>query len=44
LKPIGGSKSDNWNNVIANQTIQTLWRKNSNEEERKNQSTLQSRG
>jgi hypothetical protein len=37
LKPIGGSKSDTWNNVIANQTIQTLWRKNSNEEERKNQ-------
>jgi hypothetical protein len=37
LKSIGGSKSDTWNNVIANQTIQTLWRKNSNEEERKNQ-------
>jgi hypothetical protein len=37
LKPIGGSKSDTWNNVIANQTIQTLWRKNSDENERKNQ-------
>ena len=37
LKPIGGSKSDTWNNVIANQTIQTLWRKNSDEEGRKNQ-------
>jgi hypothetical protein len=37
LKSIGGSKSDTWNNVIANQTIQTLWRKNSDAEERKNQ-------
>ena len=37
LKAIGGSKSDNWNNVIANQTIQALWRKNSDEEGRKNQ-------
>jgi hypothetical protein len=36
LKPIGGSKSDTWNNVIANQTIQTLWRKNSDDEGRKN--------
>jgi hypothetical protein len=37
LKPIGGSKSDTWNNVIANQALQTIWGKNSNEEERKNQ-------
>jgi hypothetical protein len=37
LKPIGGSKSDTWNNVIANQTIQTLWRTNSDQEGRKNQ-------
>ena len=37
LKPIGGSKSDTWNNVIANQAVQTIWAKNSNEEERKNQ-------
>jgi hypothetical protein len=37
LKSIGGSKSDTWNNVIANQTIQTLWRKNSDEEARKDQ-------
>lgn len=35
LKALGGSKSDDWNNVIANQTIQALWRKNSNEEESK---------
>jgi hypothetical protein len=37
LKSIGGSKSDIWNNVIANQTIQALWRKNSGEEDRTNQ-------
>jgi hypothetical protein len=37
LRRIGGSKSDNWNNVIANQTIQTLWLKNSDEDERKKQ-------
>src|SRR5947209_17007038 len=37
LKFIGGSKSDTWNNVIANRTIQTLWLKNSDDEERKNQ-------
>jgi hypothetical protein len=35
LKLIGGSKSDTWNNVIANQAMQTIWGKNSNEEERK---------
>jgi hypothetical protein len=34
LKLLGGSKSDTWNNVIANQTMQTIWGKNSNEEER----------
>jgi hypothetical protein len=37
LKRLGGSKSDVWNNVLANQTIQTLWAKNSNQEERGNQ-------
>jgi hypothetical protein len=37
LKSLGGSKSDVWNNVLANQAIQTLWSKNSNEGERKNQ-------
>jgi hypothetical protein len=37
LKRLGGSKSDVWNNVLANQTIQTLWAKNSTQEERSNQ-------
>jgi hypothetical protein len=37
LKNIGGSKSDHWNNVLANQTVQTLWTKNSNPDERDNQ-------
>ena len=36
LQRIGGSKSDTWNNVIANQAVQTVWAKNSDEEERKN--------
>jgi hypothetical protein len=35
LKAIGGSKSDTWNNVIANQTMQALWVKHSNEDQRK---------
>ncbi|MFZ5690215.1 MAG: hypothetical protein ACOY5F_03065 [Pseudomonadota bacterium] len=25
LKNIGGSRSDHWNNILANQTIQALW-------------------
>jgi hypothetical protein len=33
LKPIGGSTSDDWNNILANQTIQTLWLKDSDAEE-----------
>ncbi|WP_419694936.1 hypothetical protein ACN2CC_32750 [Mesorhizobium muleiense] len=37
LKRLGGSKSDVWNNLLANQTLQTLWLKNSNVEERDNQ-------
>ena len=32
LKMVGGSASDDWNNVLANQTIQTLWMKHSDEE------------
>ena len=32
LKMLGGSASDDWNNVLANQTIQTIWLKNSDEE------------
>src|SRR4051794_20440525 len=29
LKKIGGSCSDRWNNVLANQAVQSLWLKNS---------------
>jgi hypothetical protein len=29
LKNIGGSRSDHWNNILANQTIQALWLKHS---------------
>ena len=25
LKNIGGSRSDHWNNILANQTVQALW-------------------
>ena len=25
LKPIGGSQSDHWNNILANQVVQALW-------------------
>jgi hypothetical protein len=34
LKDIGGSKSDHWNNLLANQTVQSLWTKYSDEETR----------
>lgn len=37
LKKIGGSQSDKWNNVLANQALQALWLKNSDAEERNNQ-------
>jgi hypothetical protein len=37
LKNIGGSKSDHWNNTLANQAIQALWVKNSDKEERDRQ-------
>ena len=33
LKNLGGSQSDNWNNVLANQAMQALWLKNSTPEE-----------
>jgi len=35
LRSIGGSKSDIWNNVLANQAVQTIWGNNSDHEERK---------
>ncbi len=37
LKTIGGSQSDQWNNLLANQTVQALWLKNSDEAERSRQ-------
>ena len=37
LRPVGGSKSDRWNNLVANQTIQSLWFKHSDEEARDRQ-------
>jgi hypothetical protein len=39
LKNIGGSRSDHWNNILANQTIQTLWVKHSDAETRHRQCT-----
>ena len=32
LKCFGGSQSDDWNNILANQVVQTLWLKNSDEQ------------
>jgi hypothetical protein len=32
LKHIGGSPSDNWNNVLANQAMNSLWLKHSDQE------------
>jgi hypothetical protein len=37
LKNIGGSQSDHWNNILANQAVQALWLKNSSPEERDKQ-------
>ena len=37
LKPIGGSVSDDFNNELANQAIQTLWTKHSDSESKKRQ-------
>lgn len=37
LKNIGGSQSDHWNSILAHQTLQALWVKNSSAEERDNQ-------
>jgi hypothetical protein len=33
LKDLGGSQSDRWNNVLANQAMQALWVKNSSPDE-----------
>jgi hypothetical protein len=37
LKNIGGSQSDNWNNILTNQTGAGVWVKNSSAEERDKQ-------
>jgi hypothetical protein len=37
LKAIGGSPSDHWNNVLANQTVSALWLKHSDETTRDRQ-------
>jgi hypothetical protein len=37
LKQIGGSRSDDWNNILANQTVQALWLKHSDPETRDKQ-------
>jgi hypothetical protein len=37
LKSIGGSQSDDWNNILANQAMQTLWLKHSDEDSRSRQ-------
>jgi hypothetical protein len=37
LETIGGSKSDHWNNTLANQAISGLWLKHSSEEEQSRQ-------
>jgi hypothetical protein len=39
LKNIGGSQSDQWNNILANQVVQALWVKNSDKNERDRQLT-----
>ena len=37
LKTVGGSQSDHWNNLLANQAAQALWIKNSDAESRDKQ-------
>jgi len=37
LKFIGGSRSDSWNNILANQAVETLWLKNSDKAARDQQ-------
>jgi hypothetical protein len=37
LKRFGGSQFDDWNNILANQTLATLWLANSNKETRDRQ-------
>jgi hypothetical protein len=44
LKSIGGSQSDHWNNVLVDQTLQTLWTKHSDDEARQRQLTANVQG
>jgi len=37
LKQLGGSQSDHWNNVLANQTLNTLWLAHASDEARERQ-------
>ena len=37
LKAVGGSLSDNWNNLLANQAVRALWLGNSDQETRERQ-------
>jgi len=37
LKSVGGSQSDDWNNILLDQTIRTLWLKHSDEDSRSRQ-------
>ncbi|KYG99253.1 hypothetical protein [Bradyrhizobium sp. DOA1] len=37
LKDLGGSQSDHWNNILANQALQSHWVKNSSQEDRDKQ-------
>lgn len=37
LKNIGGSRSDHWNNILANQTVRALWLKHLGPEEKDRQ-------
>src|SRR5215471_15819605 len=37
LKNVGGSRSDHWNNILANQTVQALWLEHSDPETRDKQ-------
>jgi hypothetical protein len=37
MKLVGGSQSDNWNNILANQTFQTLWLGHSDQDEQDRQ-------
>jgi hypothetical protein len=43
LKPIGGSMSDDWNSILANQTWNALWLRNCDEEDQIGREGLLSR-